>query len=315
MLKTLPAAFRSSAAAPTSLLLAGCVGLTALLSPVQRELRAQGSEASMFVSVLDRDGAPVPGLGTADFVIEEDENEREVVQVRPATAPMQIAVLVDTSTASAPATRDIRNGLERLVEGLHEGNEMALVSFGGPPRILVESTGRADRLRDGIGMIFGMSDSAAYLLDAMVETSHGFERREAARPVIIAITTEGVDYSNRDAQQAIDALHASGTAAHMVVLQGRLNQARSTEPTQFYAMRERDMFLDLGPRRSGGQRLEVLHSPVLDDTLDELVAVLKNQYEVVYARPASLIPPEEIRVRVRRDGLSARGTPVTRKGG
>lgn len=311
MLKTLPATFRSAAAVPTSLLIASCVGLAALLSPVGGELRAQGSEAAMFVSVLDGDGAPVAGLGPADFVVEEDENEREVVQVRPATAPMQIAVLVDTSAASAFATRDIRNGLERFVEELHEGNEMALVSFGGPPRILVESTSRVDRLLDGVGQVFGMGDTAAYLLDATVETAQGFERREAARPVIVAITTEGVDYSNRDADQAVEALRTSGTAAHMIVIHSRLGANLDLS----FSMRERDEFLAQGPRQSGGQRLDVPYSPVLDDTLDELVAILKNQYEVVYARPASLIPPEEIRVRMRQPDLSARGTPVTRQGG
>ena len=67
-----------------------------------------------------------------------------------------------------------------------------------------------------------------------------------------------------------------------------------------------------GPRASGGQRIDVLLSPRLSGALTELVSVLRNQNEVVSARPASLIPPEEISVRVRQDDLTVRGTPTKR---
>ena len=122
------------------------VGLVTLLGPGQGAPRAQDGERALFVSVLDSAGTPVEGLAPADFVVEEDGTEREVLRVGRATAPMQLAVLVDTSGAAAFATSDLRNGLETLVSGLHEGNEIVLASFGGPPRILVESTGRIDQI-------------------------------------------------------------------------------------------------------------------------------------------------------------------------
>ena len=39
----------------------------------------------------------------------------------------------------------------------------------------------------------------------------------------------------------------------------------------------------------------------------DLVTELRNQYLVTYARPDSLIPPEEVRVSVDRPGVTARG--------
>ncbi len=291
--------------------------LAAPLAPTRSAVAQSGNE-SMFVSVLDSSGAPVAGLTTTDFIVEEDGTEREVLGVQPAVAPMQIAVLVDTSGSVTDATGDLRRGLEALVDRLSDGNELALLTFGGTPRILVESTARPDRFRDGIGQVFPASNSAAYLLDALVETARGFERRESARPVIIAITGEGPDYSNRDSAQVLDALKDSRAAAHMIVLRGAQNPAFNTDPTEFGVSdgdRERDLVLDQGPRTSGGQRHDLLLSARLHETLDELAAVLINQYEVVYSRPASLIPPEAITVRMRRDDLSARGTPVRRTGG
>ena len=278
----------------------------------------------MFVTVLDSSGAPVEGLAPVDFVIEEDGTEREVLRVERATAPLQLAVLVDTSGSAAGATRDVRDGLDAFVSRLHEGNEVALVTFGGPPRILVESTGQLDRLRDGIGRIFAFSDSAAYLLDALVETARGFERRASPRPVVVIVASEGVDYSNHDAYQALEALQAGQIATHVIVLQdgtrrgdpigGRNLADRIGGVDVGDRTVQRDLTLDQGPKTTGGQRRDLLSSSAISGVLGELAVVLTSQYEVVYARPASLIPPEAIAVRMRRDNLTAHGTPVRRSG-
>ena len=273
----------------------------------------------MFVSVLDSGGVPVRGLAPADFVVEEDGTEREVLRVGRATAPMQLAVLVDTSGSAAFATRDVRNGLEAFISGSLEGNEIALVTFGGRPRILVESTDQIDRLRDGIGRIFAFSNTAAYLLDTLVETARGFERRAPPRPVIVVVTSEGIDYSNRDSEQVLEALQAGHVATHVIALKDRASTAlRAPElggGNLADSLHQRDLVLQRGPSATGGQRRDLMVSSGLGDALDRLAGILTSQYEVVYSRPASLIPPEEIAVRMRRDDLTAQGTPVRRTGG
>jgi hypothetical protein len=47
-----------------------------------------------------------------------------------------------------------------------------------------------------------------------------------------------------------------------------------------------------------------------EPTLKDLAARLKTQYRVVYARPASLIPPEKIEISSAKPGLDARGAPA-----
>ncbi|HEX7139870.1 MAG TPA: hypothetical protein VF219_18605, partial [Vicinamibacterales bacterium] len=68
-------------------------------------------ERTLYVSVLDQNAAPVPDLGPADFVVKEDNVTREVLRVVPATDPMQIAVLVDTSQAARDQISFIRQAL------------------------------------------------------------------------------------------------------------------------------------------------------------------------------------------------------------
>ena len=291
----------------------GFAACACLLAVLAAPLHGQDNERSLFVSVLDEQGAPVPDLTVDEFVVEEDDVEREVLRVGPARNPMQVAVLVDTSASAAFAIRDIRNGLERLVPVLAERNDVAIISFGGAPRVLVESTRRLDDLRDGIGRIFSFPDSAAFLLDALMETARGFERRESPRPVIIVVATEGLDYSRYDSQRTREALQASWVATHVIVLQERGNTALRANPFDLppgVDLYQRDRALTQLPEVTGGQRYDLLLSTALPDRMGALADILANQYRVVYSRPSALIPPETISVRMRRADLAAHGTPV-----
>jgi hypothetical protein len=286
-----------------------------LLGALAAPLRAQDNERALFVSVLDEEGAPVPGLAPHEFVVEEDGVEREVLRAGPARSPMQVAVLVDTSASAAFAIRDIRNGLERLIPVLAESNDVALISYGGPPRVLVESTRRLDRLRDGIGLVFSYPESAGYLLDALMETARGFERREAPRPAVVVVASEGLDFSRYDYRRTHEALQASGVAAHVVVVQERGNAALRGDPFRFSnEILQRDRALAQLPEATGGQRYDLLLSTAVPGAMATLGEVMTNQYRVVYSRPPGLIPPETVSVRMRRADLTARGTPVGRTG-
>ena len=276
---------------------------------------AQSAEQRMIVSVVDDDGAPVTGLGAADFRIREDDALREVLRIEPAAAGRQIAVLVDTSEAAVRMASDFRRGLSAFVEGMREGNRIAIISFGGPPRILAETTESAERLRRGIERVFPQSGQAAYLLDALYEVAEGFTRRGAERPVLVALTTEGVDYSNRRRQEVLERIDESGAALYTLSVEARRAAFAIGPPSVggFDAGRqdqqfERDVVLARGTADSGGRHRDLFASSAVERAMQDLVAELRNQYLVVYARPDTLIPPEEVRVSIDQPGLAARGT-------
>ncbi len=289
-------------------------GLVTGLAVVVGPLAAQVNEREMFVSVLDENGSPVPDLQVSDFLVREDGALREVVRVGRATAPIQLAILVDTSQAAIPAILDIRNGLHAFVEAMHEGNDLSLITFGGPPRILVDVTRDRERLNAGVDRVFAYSDTAAYLLDAIRETGRGFQRREASRPAIVVVTTEGVDFSSRSYTDVLEILGEAGVAMHAVVLPARRNAfsgSSTLSPSQLSDYtNNRDLLLTFGPEATGGRRSELITSTGLEDELKAVAAELSSQYLVGYVRPARLIPPEEIEVSVTRATLVARGTPV-----
>jgi VWFA-related protein len=263
----------------------------------------------MYVSVLNEAGAPVPDLGPADFVIREDNIAREVLKVVPADEPMQIAVLVDTSQAARNDIAYIRTALPPFVAALTaDRNQVAIIAIGERPTVFADYTTDPAKLKKGIDRIWSMTDSGSYLLDGIVEVCQGFKKREAARPVIVSITTEGPELSNMHHDQVLDPLRASGAAFHAITL-GRPSGSMSDE------VRNRNMVLDMGPKATGGRREDLLTSMALAGTLTQLANELTHQYHVTYARPQSLIPPERVTVAAAKPRLTARGTVIKEQQG
>jgi hypothetical protein len=81
-------------------ILASLAWIVAVAALGAATLTGQALERSLHVSVLDRGGNVVSDLGPSDFVVREDKVAREVLRVRPAADPMQIALLVDDSQAA-----------------------------------------------------------------------------------------------------------------------------------------------------------------------------------------------------------------------
>ena len=292
---------------PSSKLLVALV--VAIVVAFPSALSAQSVELQMIVSVLDKNNQPVMGLQPDDFLVREDQAVREVLRVSQNPTGRQIALLVDTSAYVEDAVRDFRLGLNALIETLYQGNEISLISYGGPPRILVEATGSRSRLEAGVGQIFSFASSAAYLLDAMRETAQGFARRKAARPMMVVLTTEGLDHSNADSSLVLRSLKEAGVALYTVVLRENALSRVGGSPLARWRI-ERDLALSRGPALNGGRRRDLLTSMGTESAMREIATEIRNQYLVVYSRPNMLIPPEQIEVDVTRDGMRARGTPV-----
>jgi VWFA-related protein len=272
-------------------------------------LAAQARQKAMFVSVLDQAGAPVPDLGPGDFVIREDNIAREVLKVAKADEPMQIAVLVDTSQAARDDIAHIRTALPPFVAALTAArNQVAIIAIGERPTVFTDYTTNPANLKKGIDRIWSMRDSGTYLLDGIVEVCQGFKKREASRPVIVSITTEGPELSNLQHDQVLDPVRAAGAAFHAITL-GRPSGSMSDE------VRNRNIVLDEGPKTTGGRRDALLTSMALADRLMQVANELTHQYRVTYARPQSLIPPERVTVAAAKPGLTARGTVIKEQQG
>jgi hypothetical protein len=187
-------------------------------------------------------------------------------------------------------------------------NEVAIIAIGERPTVFTNYTYNQVELKKGVDRIWSTQGSGAYLLDGIIETCQGFKKRGAQRPVIVAILSEGPELSNRQHDQVLEPLHATGAAFHAITM-GRPSTSLSDET------RNRNLVLDEGPRETGGRREELLTSMALDAKLTQLADELTHQYKVTYARPQSLIPPERVTVSAAKPGVIARGTLIKEEKG
>jgi len=267
---------------------------------------AQTLQRGIYTSVLDKDGKPVAGMTAADFIVREDNVSREVLRVEPATAPMQIALLIDNSQRSTRNIREIREAAQAFIKGVTGSgmkNEVAVIAVAERATIMTDYTTDQAKLAKAAS-VFTQPGSGAYMLDALWETARGFKKREAPRPVIVAIATNGPELSNRYRDQVIGAIKDANASLHIVMV--------GQPPTDFTTNegRERAYIFDEGTRETGGRYDNVLAPTALAPRLAQVADELTHQYLVTYARPQTLIPPEQVKITAKRDDLVVRGQPV-----
>ncbi|MDQ3170086.1 MAG: VWA domain-containing protein [Acidobacteriota bacterium] len=272
---------------------AGAVTVPALAqSPVTPEKKP--GEARVHISVTDDDGKAL-AITAGDVSIEEDGRAREVLRVEKASDPLQIALLVDDSQAAQSAIAEIRAALKQVIGTVLEANpdsQIALISFGERPTLLVDYTNSRAQLERGANRIFARPGSGAYMLEAIVSATRGVAKRRAARPHIVVIGTEGVEFSNDHFQRVLDNLSESGATLWALTLTAG-PRAGDTDET-----RNRAVVLGRGTTASGGRHDQVLANSALPSRLDAVAQLLLNQYAVTFGRPDSLVPPESIAITV-----------------
>src|SRR5262249_30692317 len=153
----------------------------------------------------DKD-APVKDMTAADFTIKEDGKPRDIVTTEIATTPMQVVMMLDDSGLSLGA---IRQGAWDFIQALQGKAEVAIINIGAQNRPLVDFTKDPQVLLAALQKMLAHNSPPAYILDGLVEVAQALKKREATRPVIVAVATEAEELSSARADFVLDALQKS----------------------------------------------------------------------------------------------------------
>jgi hypothetical protein len=279
---------------------------TLLVASWRPEVSAQAGsqQRTLFVSALDKQDVPVTDLGPDAFIIKENGVQREVLRVSPATEPIDITVMVDNSDAAKDEITFFRSALPPFVTELAtRGNTVALIGLADRPTVLVRSTTNAKQLASRAEGLFSMPSSGMTLLDGLVEVSDGLRKRDGTRAAIVAIFTDGTEFTNRYSKDVVASLKNVQASLHLVTI-GTFGENSE------HSARERNFVIADAPQATGGRLLTMLAPNALAMNLEKIARELSSQYKVVYARPESLVPPNTIEVTSAKEGLTVRGTPA-----
>jgi VWFA-related protein len=260
----------------------------------------------VFVTAMEENGAPVVDLVADDFTIKEDGKNRDVLKVELARVPMQIALIVDDNGSGI-----FRSGLVNFVQLLQGRAEMSLSTVMGQTQRLVDYTPNAQKLVDAIVQLSARpaTPDGGQLLEGIFQAAKDLEKREASRPVIVAVTVGGEEHSTLPAHHVLDQLAKSRSALYVIsVANSAIRQTRAIDKPSSLLEENLNLseVLGEGPKQSGGSREIIVATPGITVGLQRIAAELKNQYAVAYSRPPQGRSTERLSVSIKRRGVLLR---------
>lgn len=277
-----------------------------MLGPAVTARSAQGSEKSIFISVLDAAGNPVTDLKAEELALQEDTGVREVIRIKTATQPLAITVMGDTTKAagnvggmagkSGELIRDIRNSLtdfSRAIAAASPESQISVMEFGQAAITITKFTNSLAEVEKGITKLFPKPDADSVLIEALIEANKLLVSRDTPRRAIIVVNIEpGVEQSRSEPQKVIDGFRTSRAA----LWAASFKLGQNTNAT-------RDLMLNQLAQYTGGRREFIVGPSALETLLKSYAAALVAQYEVTYNRPATDKPAQSLRVGTTRTGV------------
>jgi hypothetical protein len=284
-------------------LLSVLVGGVLVAAPAfpQSKNAAKTATRQVFVSVLDRSGAPMLDLLPRDFKVTETGVDREVVRAGLAKSPMRVVLLVDTSDAVGNALTFLRAGLVAFLDTLPPEHEVMIVSTGRQVRVRVPPTLDRKTLKDTANALFSDGGPGSILIDSLLEMDDRFLKKADDRwPVFVIITSDGVETSagahEKQFNQWSLAMAGRSIVAHAIVLKFRGNGGLPEMVAMNVTENSGGHYDFINTGNSLPEKMKTIASQMADDYKQASV-----KYQVEYATDSKEWKPVE--VTVARDGV------------
>lgn len=259
------------------------VVLAASLAPAVSQ-----SQKSILVTVLDQSGAPVKDVAPADLAVQEDQNMREVVSVKPATDPLTVAILVDNTKPPAgrnAPTQELRAALNTFVKTIQAASpesQIGIWEFAGAGVMTQKPTVKTEDLTKKINRMFPAQQPGGVMLEALADASKELSKKGIGpRRVILSVSFNSPEVSEVDPREVALAMRKAGVSYWAVSISG--NGDSSTQSGGGSASRE--LIMNNVTQASGGLRLTGVTAISLEAQVKSIADALLSQYLVTYARP------------------------------
>jgi VWFA-related protein len=267
---------------------------------------AEPRTRTVYVTAMDGKGAQVTDLTAADFTVKEGGKEREVVKAEAATAPLQVAIIVDDN-----GTGLFRVGVANFLNALLGHGEFAISTVTGQMMKIVDYTKDVQALKGAIDRLVARpgTPDGGQLLEGISEAAKDLQKRKAERPVIIALTVGGEEHSTLTAHQVLNQLRDSSASLHVISVASSAIRptAASNKPSDALegSLNIGEVLGD-GPKQSGGRRDEIVAAAGIVQDLQKVADDLLHQYAISYTLPDGVKPDERFSISTKRKGVTLR---------
>lgn len=184
-------------------------------------IRVESRLVNIAVNVVDKNGAPVGGLGKDDFEILEDGKPQKIAYFeKESSTPLSIVLAIDTSDTVLREERLEKNAAKRFVNTLlRDQDELDLMDFSDTVREIVSFTNQKKQIENGLNQLQRGDETALY--DAIYLASERLTqtKNDAGRRRVIVVITDGVDTAKRSRYgQALEEAQRAGAMIYSIII-------------------------------------------------------------------------------------------------
>lgn len=252
----------------------------------------------MLATVLDRNGQPTVDVGPDDFVIEEGNDEREILNVQVADYP--VTLLLDNGTDAGDSLAAIRQAATRFIQRIGQ-RPVAVGTLADPPALIASFDDERAAVLAAVERVSGVARTPLRPLGILSQAAARIAEFGSPFSVVVVISAGAVDPSEQPATDRIAPIVDTGAAVHVIALRPAGFALAEGAPDVWRALAE----------QTRGQFIPIYNTISYGVALNRLADQLSSELMIDY-----LVPPgssgENARVGIRVPGARVRGLGVSK---
>jgi VWFA-related protein len=267
----------------------------AKMEPTIKERRGyldlpDASVKRVLVSVFDIGNRTIADLDPKDFEVLENGESREVVDVKPTTAPFNLVLLLDVSGSVENYVDFIRKAARSFVNTVSPNDRISIVTFNDDVHVLSGFTTNKAKLSESLdtfdaGGATAYYDGLAYTLADTLRPIHG------ERTAIVVLTDGDDNRSFLSFDSLAGSIQESGALIYPLYVPSDLVAASAGNPdAQLDTMRQKYMGLSTRAEGegeklaqiSGGMYYPITRLSQIQTAYDDIVRQLRTAYSVTF---------------------------------
>jgi hypothetical protein len=237
------------------------------------------------VTVTDRHGKAIPGLGPEHFRVYEDSEPRDVLSLARQDGAAAVGIVLDLSGSMRRSEGEALAAARAIRAALDEEDESFLLAF-----------------HDGVSMVSDMRTARAHggtaLVDAVWAALDEARARSRQHPALVVISDGGENASRRGLAELKRRALEADVPIHSIAIEDR----------------QRVWVLEELSAITGGLHFMIRDGRGLPEVAAKLARAMKEQYVLAY-RPSATGPPKWRKVRVSVTPPDAQRVRVTARSG
>jgi len=281
-----------------------------------RDVKVSDAKIKQVVArVMDNDNRAIGGLESKDFVLTEKGVEREILSVKPVTAPFNLVLMLDVSGSIENYVNFIRKAARNFLGTMSPEDRIAIVIFNEDVKQIATFTTDRGRLSESLDSFDAGGATAYYdaIAYSLAETLKPFKGERTA----VVILSDGDD--NRSFlpfESLLGSIQESGALIYplyvpsaLVAAAANRNLAESADPLRTRYMGLTSKAEGEGARLakvSGGVYYPIRQLNDLQKAYEDIVVQLRTAYTITYRSETTDTKDSaspRLRVKVNREGV------------